>query len=409
MLYCRAIVPAKPPQEPRTMTRPSMPMRHHLAIALALLAAAAGIPPARAQSPAPGAAAAQDGVRVQLFVDQRRIAEARKKIDPDRFFPVYAYRLQPGPQALELRLDSTELMRRWKGDVVLGQPTKATFEDANQFLPVLLVLDVSNESGAAAQVVSAYLDVQSSRSELQPFMSLDAFQMPSFDLRNYGWGAAQNARLDFSFGRDRPATENFTLQLGTLGAVEVTPVRAMAAVAPAVPRLQDQPPKCPSNRQVPNCLAQLQRVQGMGRIGDIAYTRDDLVLTRLMGTLRYQWRDSAGQVQPREHPVNIEMLLFRFDTGEGAEMGGAGPEEAGFQPITLLLDRSGYRLPLPYRPRLGPGQNQRFQLTLNAPKASSHLFRVVLETSDGRRVATPPLDLLYFVPKFEAGEARQVR
>ena len=70
----------------------------------------------------------------------------------------------------------------------------------------------------------------------------------TFDLRNYGWGRAENARLDFAFGRERPATENFTLALGTLGAVEVTPVRAMAAVVPAVQRLLDQPPKCPSNR-----------------------------------------------------------------------------------------------------------------------------------------------------------------
>ena len=387
---------------------PTLPKLALPACMLALLAALTIPAPARAQG---GAPAAQDGVRVQLFVDQRRIAAAKKKIDPDNIFPVYAYRLQPGPQALELRLDSPELMRRWKGDFVLGQPTKATFEDINQFLPVLLVLDVSNEAGAPLQVTNAYLDVQSSRSELQPFMALDAWLTESFDLRNHGWGAAQNARLDFAFGRERPATDGFALALGTLGAVEVTPVRALAALVPAVPRLLDQPPKCPSNRQVPQCLAQLQRGQGpgMGRIADIAYTRDDMVLTRLFGTLRYQWRDAAGQMQPREHPVNIEMLVFRFDTGEGAEMGGAAPEEAGFQPITLQLDRSGYRLPLPYRPRLAAGQNQRFQLTLNAPKASSHQFRVVMETSDGRRVSTPPLDLLYFVPKMDAGEARQVR
>ena len=361
---------------------------------LALLAAAA--PPVHAQ----------DGVRVQLFVDQRRIAEAKKKIDPEGIFPVYAYRLQPGPQALELRLDSPELMRRWKGNFVLGQETKASFEDQTQFLPVLLVLDVSNESGAPLQVTNAYLEMQSSRSDLQPFMSLTAWMQESFDLRNYGWGRAENARLDFAFGRERPVTQSFALALGTLGAVEVTPVRAMTAVVPAVQRLLDEPPKCPSNRQVPACLARLQRAPGMGRTTDIAYTRDDLVLTRLIGTLRYQWKDIDGRVQPREHPVNVELLLFRFDTGEGAEMGGGAPEEAGFKPITLQLDRKNYRLPLPYRPRLGPGQNQRFQLTLNAPKASSHQFRVVLEGSDGRRVTTPPLDLLYFVPRMDPSDPR---
>jgi hypothetical protein len=373
---------------------------------LVALCAAASPPPAAAQG---GAPAAQDGVRVQVFVDERRIAAARRKIDPDNLFPVYAYKLQPGPQALQLRLDSPELMRRWKGDFPLGQDTKATFEDQNQFLPVLLVLDVSNEAGAPLQVTNAYLEMQSSRSELQPFMALNAWLHDSFDLRNHGWGRAENARLDFGFGRERLVTESFSLALGTLGAVEVSPARAVAAVVPAAPRLLDQPPKCPSNRQVPACLARLKNAPGMGRVTDIAYTRDDMVLTRLRGTLRYQWRDIDGRLQPREHPVDVELLLFRFDTGEGAEMGGAGPEEAGFQPIQLQLDRQNYRLPLPYRPRLNAGQNQRFQLTLKAPKASSHQFRVVLESSDGRRVATPPLDLLYFVPRMDNDETRQVR
>ena len=331
----------------------------HCAAALALLAADAAAP---ALAQGGGTPVAQDSVRVQVFADQRRIAAVRQQIDPGGDFPVYAYRLQPGPQALQLRLDSPELMRRWKGDFPLGQETKATFEDTTQFLPVLLVLDVTNESAAPLQVTGAYLEVQSSRSDLQPFMSLTAWMQESFDLRNHGWGNAENARLEFGFGRERQAvTENFALALGTLGAVEVTPVRAMAAVVPAVPRLLDAPPKCPSNRQVPACLAQLQRAQGMGRVADIAYTRDDMVLTRLIGTLRYLWRDVDGRPQPREHPVNVELLLFRFDTGEGAEMGAPAPEQTGFQPIMLQLDRQNYRLPLPYRPRLGPGQNQRFQ------------------------------------------------
>jgi hypothetical protein len=304
-------------------------------------------------------------------------------------------------------------VRRWKGDFVLGQDTEATFEDVNQFLPVLLVLDVTNESGAPLQVVSSHLEVQRSRSDLQPFIDLPSWgegnELEFFDISNRGWGRAENATIEFAFGREQPVSERFGLRLGALGAVEVTPVRALTTLVPALPRLLDQPPKCPSNRQVPACLARLQRTLDMGRIADIAFTRDDKVLTRLSGALRYQWRDAGGQLQTREHAVNLVLLLFRFDTGEGAEMGGAGPEEMGFQPIVLQLDREMYQLPLPYRPRLAPGQNQRFQLTLKAPKASSHQFRVVLETSDGRRVATPPLDLLYFVPKMDVGEARQVR
>jgi hypothetical protein len=90
-------------------------------------------------------------------------------------------------------------------------------------------------------------------------------------------------------------------------------------------------------------------------------------------------------------------------------MGAPAPEESGFKPITLLLDRNRYRLPLPYRPRIGPGENRRFQLTLNAPKSSAHRFRILMEMTDGSRAASAPLDLSYFVPQMDAGEARQIR
>jgi hypothetical protein len=373
--------------------------------AAAALAAALAHAPVLAQSPS---GTAQGSVRVQVFTDQRRVAAAKKKIGDDGTFVVYGYRLQPGERALELRIDSDEFMQRWKGNAVLGQGNP-TFEDTLQFLPVLLVVDVTNESGAPAQVTNAYLEVQDSATERQPFIELSAWGSETFDLRNYGWGRAENARLSFAFGRERPATETFSLALGNLGAVEVTAVRAMAAVVPAVPRLQDQRPRCPSTQQVRRCLAQLQRTAPLGRLDEIAYLRDNQVLTRLIGSLSYQWRDNAGNVQQREHPLNVELRLFEFDTGEQAEMGAAGPEEGGFRPITLKTDGTSYRLPLPYRPRLAPGQNQRFELTLNAPKASRHRWRVVMELSDGSRMATAPLDLMVFVPQMDNEPARQIR
>jgi hypothetical protein len=357
-----------------------------------------------------GAMQAQPGgVRVQVFIDQRRNAAAKKNIGGQGDFPAYAYRMQPGNQRLELRLDNDELMQRWKGSFVLGRVFESSFESETQFAPVLLVVDVSNESGAAAQVAAAYLEVDASVTDRQPFMQLQAFGAEAFDLRNHGWGPAENAQLAFAFGPERPATETFTLALGSLGAVEVSPVRAMTTVVPALPALQRQSPRCRSVAQVRNCLAQLERTVPLGRLGQIAYLRDNQVMTRLIGTLTYQWRDAANRVRRQQHPVDVELQLFRFETGEMAEMGAPAPEESGFKPIVLALDRTQYRLPLPYRPRIGPGQNQRFQLTLAAPKSSQHLFRVVMEMTDGSRALSAPLDLLYFVPQIDVGDTRQVR
>ena len=367
--------------------------------ALLLLLACLAAGPAPAQTPPD---ALQAGVRVQLFVDQRRNATAREQH--------FGYRLRPGIQALELLPESDALMQQWKGDAVLGQGPRPAFERDAKPAPVFLVLDVSNESNSPIQATNSYLAIEASATELQPFLTLAAWS-EGFQLSNHGWGPAENARLDFAFGPERPATDSVSMPLGALGVVAVFPERALTAVVPALPQLREQPPKCPAMEQVRDCLVQLQGAHRMDRIGDIAYLRRDEVLTRLIGTLSYEWRDAAGALHTREQPLNVEQRLFSFDTGErpSASMGPPGPEEEGFAPVSLQLERKTYRLPLPYRPLLAPGQNQRFQLTLDAPKASRHQFRVVMETSDGRRVTTPLLDLLYFVPKMDLETARQVR
>ena len=368
-------------------------------VCVALLASLAAAVPATAQTlPDP----AQAGVRLQVFVDQRRQAEMR--VQP------FGYRQRAGAQAIELLPESDALMQQWKGDAVLGAGPRLAFERDAKPAPVFLVLDVSNESTRPLQVTDSYLEIEASATELQPFIALAA-RSESFQLSNHGWGPAENARLSFAFGPERAATERVTLPLGMLGAVAVNPERALTAAVPALPQLREQPPKCPTLEQVRDCLAQLQGAQALGRLGDIAYVRRNQVLTRLIGTLGYEWRDAAGVLQTREQPINVEQRLFSFDIGErpSAAMGPPGPEQEGYEPVALQLDRKTYRLRLPYRPLLAPGQNQRFQLALIAPKASRHQLQVVMETSDGRRVTTPRLDLLYFVPKMELEAVRQVR
>lgn len=343
-----------------------------------------------------------DGLRVQVFIDERRSAAARE--------PHAGYRLQPAATGLLLQ-PADELMQRWKGDAVLGQGPRLGFDKEAASWPVFLVLDLSNESTQALQATRVFLDIESSATDPQPFLQFQPWGFEAFLLHNRGWGRAENAVLNFSFGAQQAVSDRFSLALGALGSVRVTPERAMAALVPALAPLRLQPPRCPALEQVPDCLVQLRDAHTLGRLDDIAYLRWDRVMTRLLGTLSYQWRDGAGGVQARTQPLNIELQLFRFAIPDrsAAAPGAPSPEQQGFAPITLQLERSGYRLPLPYRPLLGPGQNQRFELTLNAPKSSRHRFRVVVEASGGRRAATEPIELQYFVPQFESAEARDVR
>jgi hypothetical protein len=367
-----------------------------LALPLLLAALTALAAPAFAQTP-------PAGLRVQVFVDERRSAEARE--------PHAGYRLQAAAQALRLQPDAGDLMQRWKGDAVLGQPTRASMgRDASSW-PVFLVLDLSNEATRPLQATATYLEVETSVTDPQPFIAFAPWGYESFELRNHGAGSADEAVLRFAFGPKQPATEVFALPLGALGAVRVSPERALASLVPALPRLREQPPECASFEQVPDCLARLRGTHELGRLDDFAYVYRDRVLTRLTGTLAYHWRDAAGAVQQRTHPVDVEVQLFRFKVPEGyaAAPGPPAPEQRGYAPIALQPGRSNYRLPLPYRPLLTPGQNQRFELALTAPQSSSHRFRVVAVSSDGRRVASEWIELLYFVPRMDVGEVRQVR
>lgn len=343
------------------------------------------------------------GLRVQVFVDERRSAEARE--------PHAGYRLQPAALALRLQPDAGDLMQRWKGDAVLGQPTRASVGREASPWPVFLVLDLSNEATRPLQATTAYLEVESSVADPQPFIAFTHWGYESFELRNHGGGSADEAVLRFAFGPKQPATEAFALPLGTLGAVRVSPERALDSLVPALPRLREQPPECGSFEQVPDCLARLHGAHELGRLDDFAYVQRDRVLTRLIGTLAYRWRDAAGAMQPRTHPVDVEVQLFRFKVPEGyaAAPGAPAPEQRGYAPIALQPGRSNYRLPLPYRPLLSPGQNQRFELALTAPQSSRHRLRVVVVPSDGRRAASEWIDLLYFVPRMDLGEPRQVR
>lgn len=343
----------------------------------------------------------RDGLRVQLLVDERAEAAARH----------VGYRLQGGSDALQLSPKSDALMLHWQGEAVLSEALLLGALRRQRSWPVLLVLDLSNESPRALQVVDAYVQVESSMTEPRPLIELDAGQGDSFAFYNRGWGPAANALLTFAFGAQRPATDSLVQPLGSLGAVRVLPDRALATAVPGLAQLRERPPACPTIAQVPDCLAQLQRAPALRGLQELAYAVNGDVMTKLIGTLSYEWRDAAGGMQTRTQPVDIALLLFRFQVARELLNLLAAPsrEEEGYAPIALQLDRSGYRLPLPYRPLIGAGRNQRLQLTLTAPKASRHRFRVVVESSDGRRTSTEPIELLYFVPQLDSGEPRLVR
>ncbi len=374
---------------------------------------AAAAPPALDFVQGPGAAAT---VRLNVYVDQRRNRAELKRITEDGSYPGYAYGQAPAGDRVRIGLDAPALMRLWKGGATITPASGELLESADQFLPVLLIVDVTNDGVQPAQVSGSYLEVAASQSDLQPLIlmgnlgvSCTMSRTPNFLLTNVGWGRAENASLLFAFGRDRPTTQAFQLALGPLGSVDASVAQAVGQLGPRLDGLRRRAPTCPSTQQLPQCLARLERDGALGGFAGIARVHEGgEVVTHLSGMLAYTWHDANGAAVAARSPVETDVTLFFIEAG-APECGAGAPGEGGFRPVKLALDRSNYTLPLPYRGRLGPRENRRLELALVADRASRHLLRVVVELSDGRRIASTPMEIGYFTPRIPQGEPRPVR
>jgi hypothetical protein len=340
-----------------------------------------------------------------------------EEIEPGKYnFPAYVYRQQSTADGTLVAPASEALMGFWKGNATLTPKSDRLFESKSQFAPALLVVEVTNEGVAPAQIVNAYLRVDESQSDRQPLIRMadpetcSAGWSHAVNLWNDGWGVAEQASLEFAFGRDGASTDPFRTALGNIGNVAFFPDRALESLAPELRALRTKRPKCTREGRAA-CLAKLEQEGHLGKLsGQLRlFKGTDTVTTKIVGTLSYQWKDVSGAVKTREQPFRQDIGVFDFDTGAGPECGAAGPGEAGFDPIKLPTDRKAYRQPLPYRGPVGARAVRRLELTLMADRASQHSFAVVVETSDGRVATSQPIKLLYFIPREDRGGMREVR
>lgn len=392
------------------------PLATPLAVALsaglaALATLAAALPmPAAAQAPAAA------GLRVNLFVDERRNKEARTNIG-DGVYPAYVYRQERAADgSLRVQPADALLMGLWKGDATLTPKSEFMWETPNQFAPVLLVLEVSNDGTAPLEIGRAYLRVRDSQTDRQPLIRMgDPDKCGGMEsivqLWNDGWRSAERTQLRFRFGGAAARTPEFQAELGQIGHVAFHPLRALASLMPALPELLQRPPKCASVERVPACFAALERSGRLGRLAGVlkAPKESATVTVPVDAVLSYQWtHHPSGEVRARQQRLETAIKVFEFDVGGGPECGAAGPGESGYRAIPLQLDTSNYQVPLPYRGPVGVRGNRRFELTLNADRASQHRFEVVVETTDGRSAVSPPVDLVYFVPTKNRSPLRDV-
>lgn len=349
-------------------------------------------------------AQASDPITMTLYIDQVKNNEF-KEGNPELDSFVYGQTDNAG--TIAIRLNAPAIMARWKGDAPITADSESMFTlDPSQFAPVFLVVDVVNDTDRAAQIVGGYIDVADSASDLQPYLEISGIEYfsteekfdPTFNLLNEGWGAVQNAKITYSFGKEpQTGSQTFVIDVGTFDqSTEVSTVPGLVASGFNVSAVKNGHFPCASAEEVPNCLADLVQSGLFGQLGGTMSTDYTHVYTKISGVIDYSWTDSQGSLQQKQSPISVTLPVLEFDIGVAAEFGAPGAVERKLPSIMLALDRQNYRLPFSYRGRIGAQQNLRFALTLDAEKSSHHLFKIVLQLADGSTVSTPPVDLLMF-------------
>ncbi len=354
-------------------------------------------------------------VNARLILDSKRNKEFAKL--RDGWAAYFGYKAHDAGGVLSVELDS-QIYDIWKhGRTVREQSydQDGYIENPNQFSPVFLTVEVSNDTPQSTQIVGAYLDVANSATDYQPYLEIGSVDRvmcgegnyaPSFELRNLGWGAVRDAQMVYGFSAKGAVPQQlaYDAKLGSFDQKTTATVDdGLRTAGLDVAKVASGKFRCPSESQVPACFARLKATGIYGNLAPALYTQGNTVFTWVSGQFQYRWTDSAGGSNESKTPFEIVVPIMHFDIG-GPECGAAGPDTRDYKTIALSLDRSNYRLPVNMRGQLGSRQDKSFGFALVAPKSSRHLFKVVLQLADGSSVSSEPADLSYFTPRMPAQE-----
>jgi len=340
------------------------------------------------------------------------------------------YSAQNRESGLVIQPSKKRLMSRWKGndDITLTSQEEYPGDrgsygvfaySASDLPPLNLVFEVQNRAPGPVRIRGAYLDVDTSVSDLQPAIQLTAGSSggcgvrdrtdfsPVFELENFGWAPAERAQLRFAFAKPNtsvaPGAAGTTKEVGLIRAnakvdlegelraagVNTSRLKALGANGTGI--------ACKSKGNAPACLAE---IAGSGLFGSlsrqIALDERDIYVNAA-GALNYVWRDQKGQENARTSPFSAKILLGRTpieaECGEGAEK-----EPVGKKPLEFRLGQSKYRLPVAFERTIQAGRSARYTVAVGARMSSEHNFRVVLQTADGQQITSRPISLTYFRP-----------
>jgi hypothetical protein len=350
---------------------------------------------------------------------------------------------------LAIRPDNRRLMDMWKGDAQiqltpseeLGRTdlpdlSYGVFSIGKTLLPPLdLIMEVLNRTTSPVQITGLYVDVDRSVSDLEPAIQVSAglagrmcggaevrhrpAYNPKLTFENFGWGAAQNAKMRFGFvnptGNSAPQYE-ITKSLGDIDQISTASFEPeLQAAGVDTGRLATQAKttrgfRCRGAADIQTagtmrgCLVEIGGGKVFGtlldKIANPPGAEDaSTFATTAAGVLEYDWTDAGGQTHHRVSPLRpvlwLGQILIEAECGDGSTT-----ERIARGSLKLQVDRADYRISVPFQRQVPAGRVGSYSMLIEAPRSSQHDFTIVLQLADGREIRSRPVNLLYFLPSW---------
>jgi hypothetical protein len=327
----------------------------------------------------------------------------------------FRYTHSIGPETLLVYPAHPEVVAAWNGTAQIGPRglppiLMAGMEEA---FPVFLDARLGS-SGAPVTVASVSLEAERSDPWLMPVLGLASHvgcigYRPRFSLDNIGWGPVEGASARVRFVHPRTglaSAQEWQIPIGSFDegmVVELEPVLRAAGVD--VASLAVRRFGCPSWDQRAACAERLAGRIDFGALAGhvgLIYADGSAFGTRLEGTIDFAWTDAHGQRHGVRQTMvaelslaGIEIDLVYAEGGDGMPFSAEAPD---FVALSLPVQGAGYALPIPFRgnPRLTALP---LRLKLEAPRNSTHRFRLAARFADGSVRMSLPVDLYFWQPR----------
>lgn len=331
------------------------------------------------------------------------------------------YVAEPADNGLVIRPETPTIWERWTGRQPIRIEPYWLDYDTDWDLSnshVWLKGEVTSTDGQPFTIESLSVDVKASSVFRKPLFAIDGefgctSYRPGFSLFNSGFGKAYDATLTYAFtsrdGSRRSAS--FQQDLGTIDqGVHVDLSKAIAGLAGGDDWLATTRFVCNGD---PACQADPAPHMKIGAMAPFAFASRDLdirfgpagaltdrhVVTRVDGTISYQWRGDGGTTFTAAEPLEAFVSLGTIDPFEkvaecGAGFGGS-PEAPNHQPVALKESGRDYSVTLPVRGKKTKTSHT-VLIDLTAPRSSVHDIVVRIRFADGSTRSARPLFVKYF-------------